>query len=276
MSETTKRLPSLQPLTPERHGKMGWQRFTHYGFARSDVLAPLAAAEVVTAALSLPIAFLHQGDGWQLVAVLGLLPGQNLFIAPDGHWSGGYVPAALRSYPFRRGQVDGGPEPILCIDEGSGLLVENGGDPFFNPEGTLTKPVADVWHFMVEAAKGSAQLSAACTVLAEADLFESWPITVELGTGNQQVQGLYRTSEKNLNSLNDEAFIRLRRLGLLPLLYAQMLSAGHMVKMCELAAGYQRRVAEAERKRAAVVLSENSDPFASEEILNVDWSRFRI
>lgn len=113
-------MSNLQPVTLARHAARRWHRYGHYGFAATTACVPLAAAELAKAALSLPLAFIETEGEWTLAAVLGLLPGQNLYIAPNGNWIASYVPAAFRSYPFRVGWNEAG-QAALCVDEGSGL-----------------------------------------------------------------------------------------------------------------------------------------------------------
>jgi hypothetical protein len=75
------------------------------------------------------------------VALQGLENGKNLFVAPDGRWLGGYIPAALRGYPFKVLQDNSEPpRHFLCFDEESDLLVdatEPNSQPFFKEDGTL-------------------------------------------------------------------------------------------------------------------------------------------
>ncbi|KQT51936.1 hypothetical protein ASG43_20820 [Aureimonas sp. Leaf454] len=277
MSTTT----AIHPLSRERHKGMGWQRFTHYGFARPVALASLAAPEVTKAALHLPLAFYPENGAWKLGAVLGLEPGQNLFVAPDGRWLGGYTPATLRSYPFRIGRPAGTEEAVLCIDEASGLLVEGGGEPFFTDGGEIGASLAGIWSFLLEVAKGEAQLSAASALIAEAGLIEPWPIALKDGEATRNVEGLHRIGEEKLGALDDAAFSRLRRSGVLALVYAQMLSTGHFTKLGELAEAHARAARdEAERRRSAEVAAATApaEPafgggFAFGQSLDVDWSK---
>ncbi|MDY8108868.1 SapC family protein [Fulvimarina sp. 2208YS6-2-32] len=267
---------AIQPLTPERHGERGWTRFSSYAFAAGRALAPLAAPEVSRAALELPLGFVAHEKGWQLVAVLGLAPGQNLFVGPDGRWHGGYVPAALRSHPFYIGRAESSDQMILCIDETSGLLAQEDGEPFFDGAGQLTQPMADVWTFMQEVARGEAQLNAACARLAENDIIEPWLISLKDGENERKVEGLHRVSEDKLNALDDETFGTLRRAGIVALAYAQMLSAGHIPKLGELARAHARHAEEAERRRqsaASAAPQETGHSFAPSESLDIDWSK---
>jgi hypothetical protein len=269
--------PAIHPLSRERHKGLGWQRFGDYGFARATALAPLAAPEVTKAALHLPLAFYPESGAWKLGAILGLQPGQNLFVAPDGRWLGGYTPATLRSYPFRIGRSPGSEEAILCIDESSGLLVQNGGETFFEENGEIGASVAGIWSFIIEVAKGEAQLSAACALIAEAGIIEPWPIELKDGEATRNVEGIHRIGEEKLGALDDETFARLRRSGVLALVYAQMLSTGHFARLGELADAHARAARdEAERRRTAETAPPQpafNSGFAFGQSLDVDWSK---
>ncbi|WAJ28700.1 SapC family protein [Antarcticirhabdus aurantiaca] len=272
--------PVIQPLTFERHGTSGWRRFSDYGFARGAALAPLAAAEVVTAMMSMPLALVPQNGGWQLVAMLGIGPGTNLFVGPDGRWIGDYVPAALRSYPFRIGRVAENDQAILCIDETAQLPLGAGVEPFFAGEKALSPAVSSIWSFLLEIAKGEAQLTRACGLLAEAGIVEPWPITVGTGDQARTVEGLHRLSEAKLAALSDEQLGQLRRAGVLSLAYAQIFSGEHLKKLGELAALQARHaeaLVEAARRQSAApapAVQPAGAGFAFGESINVDWSKF--
>ena len=70
-----------------------------------------------------PLFFRRNSDNnsYEPVALLGLKPGQNLFLQHDG-WQAGYVPLSMQRQPFLIGfqqQFDNGvPQqvPVVCID----------------------------------------------------------------------------------------------------------------------------------------------------------------
>ena len=72
----------------------------------------------------MPIAFVEQAGRFVPMAVMGLTPEHNLFVGPEGQWLGGYLPAAMRSYPFRLLRSEGSEQMTLCVDEDSGLVVD--------------------------------------------------------------------------------------------------------------------------------------------------------
>jgi hypothetical protein len=86
----------LAAINPEHHAKKVWKQVANYTFAAADTVIPLVGAELSKAALAMPIGFVKLDDGYQLVAITSLQRGQNLYVAPDGKWLGGYIPAALR------------------------------------------------------------------------------------------------------------------------------------------------------------------------------------
>ena len=94
-------MPNYQAITRENHADKYWQRYTTYNHALTDSVVPLTATELPKAVMTLPVGFIEQGGAFVLVAVLGLQPGKNLFVGPQGRWVGNYIPAAFRSYPFR-------------------------------------------------------------------------------------------------------------------------------------------------------------------------------
>ena len=88
-------------ITPESHAKKVWKNVTDYAFAAGETVIPLVGAELSKVVPVMPIGFVKQETGYQLVAITSLQPGQNLYVAPDGKWLGTYIPSALRGYPFR-------------------------------------------------------------------------------------------------------------------------------------------------------------------------------
>src|ERR1700754_2212225 len=72
-----------EPLSLEAHGGLGVEPVAKpYAFTASTNLIPLTVTEFAPAALSYPVIFV--GDNRQPVAVLGLRPGENLFVSEDG------------------------------------------------------------------------------------------------------------------------------------------------------------------------------------------------
>lgn len=228
-------MPNIQPLTLEKHGSKRWLRNPSYAYAANDVVAPLVMAEIPTAAAALPIGFMLHEGACVPVAVLGLVPGQNLFVDSTGRWLGQYIPAFYRSYPFHLVPTDDG-NHVLCIDESSGLITDGPqGEPLFTPDHKPVKAIADVLAFLGGINASRKATEGMCRVLQKHNLIQPWPLTLQTGNRERKVEGLMRIDEAALNALPAEAFLELRNTGALPMVYSQLLAMQNISMLSQLA-----------------------------------------
>jgi SapC len=217
-------------ISRENHGSKTWSRPQNYGFAGADALAPVVGAELGAAALSIPLGFLEQGGRFSIVAVLSLVPGQNMFVAPDGRWLGSYVPACFRTYPFRMLPQQGTDKLVLCTDEESGLIHDEGsvGEKFFDEEGGISPALKPIFDLLMEVERSRWATGLAVAALAEAGVIRHWDIKVKSEQGQQAISGLHRIDEGALRSLPNDLFLKLRAASALPVAYTQLLSGGQI------------------------------------------------
>lgn len=229
-------MPNFQVVSRQRHGDKRWLRYSGYAFAIRDAVLPLALSELPKAVMSLPLAFLPLGggQGYQVVAVMGLQSDQNLHIASDGRWLQGYIPAACRSYPFRMAMSTDG-QQVLCVDEDSGLLSEEAGEAFFAVDGQPSPEVLEVMSFLQVAEQGCSQAVAAAGVLAKHSLLRPLLLRVQTVDGERSVEGLLQVDEAALNRLPPDVLLELRDAGALLLAYCQLLSLQHFQGLSQLA-----------------------------------------
>lgn len=71
-----------------------------YAFAAGAQTVPVVAGEFGEACKDYPVFFVPEDGGLRAVALLGLRAGENLFVDERGRWTGRYIPALLRCYPF--------------------------------------------------------------------------------------------------------------------------------------------------------------------------------
>jgi hypothetical protein len=223
-------MAELAAITPERHAKKVWKHVTDYAFVAEDAGIPLVGAELGKAALAMPIGLIKIDAGYQLVAITSLQPGTNLYVAPDGKWLGGYIPAALRGYPFQLAQQEGAGEFILCINEASGLVVEDvdDGNAFFDDQDQPTQGIKDILNFLNQIRASRDVTQGAVNALADASLIVPWKINLKQGEKVVPVKGLYSVDEAALNKLDDEDFLAVRKAGGLAIAYAQLFSMNQL------------------------------------------------
>jgi len=268
------RTPQFVGISREHHAGKKWQRSTGYGFASTSMLAPVVGVEIARAALAMPLAFFLEADRFVFAAVLSLVPGHNMMVAPDGRWLGGYIPACFRAYPFALLPQPGTDQTVLCIDAASGLLVEanSAGENFFDQDGNVTPDLKQTFDFLKGWERSRKATDVAVSALAESGVIQAWPITLKTGEADQTIAGLHRIDEAALNALSDDAHLKLRKASALPIAYAQMLSMGQL-GIFEQLARLQAQLRAQQTSSLVAALPENIDSLF--EMPGDDIVRFR-
>ena len=228
-------MPKYQAISGERHANKHYQNSTTYTFASANIIVQLVASELPKAIMSLPVGFIKQAGGFIPVAVLGFQHGVNLLVAPDGRWIGPYVPLVFRAYPFRL-ELTENSQKVLSIDEDSGLLGNGSeGERLFTEEGLLSRSVLDILNFLNQIDQSRLVTRVGCSIFQEYGLIRTWPITLKAYSGEQQIRGLFQIDEAAFNRLSDEALLRVREAGALPIVYCQLLSKQNLSFLGQLA-----------------------------------------
>lgn len=231
---------SLTPITLQDFASRRWMPHAYFTFAQGRGLVELTASELPRAACCLPIGFLPQAEGGYLpVALFGIDPARNLFVARDGSWLGGYVPARLQAAPFALAQTETG-ETILCVDDS---LVAADGDmglPFFTSDGQPSAALIQARDFLGAISDNRVVTLAACTALHNAGLLQPWDILIPTLQGNQRLEGLFCIDETKLNQIDAATLQSLRDCGALGMAYCQLIAMQHTAKLGELAEAHAR------------------------------------
>ena len=175
-----------------------------------------------------PIVFQKDERGvFHPLALLGLEPGQNLFLRPDG-WDAHYLPLAIERQPFLIGK-DAAGEPVLHIDldhprirpDGEPLFLEHGGSA------PLLERIASVMRALHEGADATAGFVRTLLDLAllESFVFEA---TLPRGLGRVRLAGLYTIAEERLHALDADALATLARSAYLEPVYMAVASLSHL------------------------------------------------
>jgi hypothetical protein len=243
-------MANFVPVERSRHAEKAWQRVTSFSFAATDAVLPLVGSEFGKAALAMPIVFVEQSGRYAPMAMMSPIAGRNLFVGPAGQWLGSYMPAAMRSYPFFLVRVEGSEESAVCVDEDSGLVIDADGtaENFFEADGSLSPATKGVLDFLSEIQRNRQHTELAVAALADAGLIQPWPFQVANESQTTQVNGLFRVNEAALNALDDEAFLKLRKMGALPLAYLQLVSMAQ-VTVFERLIGLQKQLAPRQERQ---------------------------
>ena len=238
-------MPQYQPVTRSTHGARHFRRPADHRHLADQASVPLVAQELPRIALQQPIAFIEREGGFVPIAILSLHQGRNLFVTADGRWLAPYLPLLYQTYPFALG-VQQGERFVLAFDEDSGLLSDTEGDPFFDGD-EMSAPLKKVLEDLAAVARARNATKAICDALVEHELIVPWEIRVGAGEAEQSVAGLYRIDEARFNALKASAFLALRAVGALPVVYCQLLSMQQLPMLARLASIHAEIGADAAR-----------------------------
>jgi hypothetical protein len=231
------------PLTKTDHSHQGWRKAESMAFATEQSAVPVLLDELPHLIPTLPLALIqHKTDDgssrYELVALLSVTQKLNLFVAPNGRWLGGYIPAEFRGYPFRLIPEPSSGRHVLCFDKDSGQLSEQpqaDGEAFFDAEGNLSPSMQKVMNFLKQCEHSRQLTQNAVDALTQHGLIMPWPIKLNAGEADtNEVNGVFRIDEAALRNLNGDALKALSDANALSLAYAQLLSQHRLQALSKL------------------------------------------
>jgi len=245
-------MPTWQAIQSRQHLNAGWRPPTDYRHTQQDALAPITISEFSQSLPHYSLAFTQQSGEYQLVAILSLQSGLNLFVdANNNRWQAPYIPACYRSYPFNLLPNQKG-DLVVCIDSDSGLFHEQAeadDKPLFNADGQPTETLQKTIDFMQQRHKQQILTQQAVNQLAEHNLIQPWSVQIKTGSGEndvQDVKGLFRIDEKSLKVLKSDALSNMIQSGALAIAYAQLFSMNQINQLAERAKYHARQQSKPE------------------------------
>ncbi len=219
-----------EPLSSDAHGTLGLKPLdAPFAFAAAAHILPLQVSEFGLAALSYPVIF--AGEQKAPMAILGIRPGENLFISAEGRFEeNAYIPGFMRRYPFVLAGGEGQDQQlIVCIDRDAPMLAEGGEIPLF-VDGQLSSFAQNAVEFCSNFETERRRTDLFVAKLRDLDLFEpkAATFTPRLADGTQgepiQVADYFAVSEERLNKLSDTDLRELHVTGALRQISAHLIS----------------------------------------------------
>jgi len=213
------------PVSRTKHRDKALSRNRNYLFAKSTTLVPVHFEDLFASVVHMPMVFYQRDDITEIVAVLGLEKGNNLFVGDDGSWPIDFVPAAFRCHPFSAVDLEDG-DATIVYREGCDLVVDrNDGDPFFNADGTEGEVFKSLVSLAVAFKQQKVRTRAACSLLAEFELLKPLIPSFERDDGSViRLGNLFGIDQIKFNALQDKKFRKLRETCAVDLVYAHLFS----------------------------------------------------
>lgn len=161
------------PVNSQTHKDVSVKMTGTYGFAKHVNSVPILAAEFTASSTDCVIVFTRSQDAVFPAVLLGVESDQNEFIDEDGFWTGKYVPAFLRRYPFIFAQSTEEKQLALCIDEEfEGINSDGVGERLFDSDGERTQYLENKLQFTAQFRNQHLQTKIFCARLIELGLLE--------------------------------------------------------------------------------------------------------
>ena len=225
---------NVVPLSKERHKDWYLRPIESFEFTRNTNSLFIAALEFNKVAREYPIVFGKNADGKAFpVALLGMTPGQNLYLNETGEWLAEYIPAYVRRYPFivaSDPQESGNRKLTVCIDEAfPGFNQSEEGNKLFQESGEESAIIVQAIEFLKEYNQHLELTQAFCDKLNELGLLEPMQATVKLNSGDEQsMTGFMGINREKLKKLRAKVLSELVKTDFLELIYAHLASLSNI------------------------------------------------
>lgn len=231
-SVPTPAVAHVTALDRDKHAQLKFAPSNRFAFSADLVLIPIMLAEWAHMARQCPIAFLPQaGQAPLAVALVGQPGGKNLWLDRRGRWTGPYVPAFLRRYPFALAQT-GDDQFTLCIDAECKGFNDKHGEALFDPEGGPTPLVQGALQMLGELQRQHTATLAFAARLQAAGVLIDALAEARLADGRHaSLQGVQVVDTALLQALPADDVLAWFGNGDLERVHAHLLSLGHLPEL---------------------------------------------
>lgn len=230
-----------QPLDAKRHGQAGLTATRDFSFARGTNSIAINAVEFFEAAKHYPIVF--TGEELPMPGVIVGLEQRNYFIDRRGMWKhDAYIPAYVRKYPFLFLDVPEQQQLVLCVDEGAPQYREKASAeaPALFDGKAPSALCRNALAFCTEYHQHYLSTVALARDIKNAGLLEPMQSNSKLSTGRTiGLGGFYIIDEKRLVELPDATVLDFHKRGIMPLLYASLMSGLNWKRLADMASAQE-------------------------------------
>jgi hypothetical protein len=210
----------LEPLSSQTHADFRLRAFDKIPLLADQHAVPVTVEEFPMVQRFMPIIF-SVGDEPVPLALMGLNEGVNTFFDAEGKLTetNFYVPAYIRRYPYLLARLRPDTDELsLCFDPTAGLI----GEP--------TETTKNILQFNEQFEQAGARTGMFMKELKELGLLMDGEVSIQPDGAAQPFvyRGFMMVDENKLNELRGDQLRKIAQNGMLPLIYAHLLSLAMM------------------------------------------------
>lgn len=240
------------PVSSKKHGKTSVKTGENFQFASNVNSVPLTASEFADAGAEYPIVFAGEGDNIVPTAILGVAGEKNAYVGADGTWTGRYIPAFIRRYPFVFSQQTEDNQLILHIDESfEGCNTKDKGERLFDGDGNQTTYLKSVLNFLQDYQQRFNRSRAYCKRLVELELLRPMQAQFTMPDGQQRsLTGFMTVDREKLKSLEASTIMQMLSTDELECTFLHLASMRHFAEVADRAGQVEDAKAAPEFERS--------------------------
>ncbi|MGS0679612.1 SapC family protein [Shewanella sp. 125m-7] len=230
---------NIVPLNSDNHLNLLISESQDYSRFADQNLIPVVFHEFHQLATEFPLVFVKNSETGQFipVAMMGIKNSLNLY-CQTSDWPAAVRPRGFNNAPLSLVKTSQDSDNVLvCIDTSSSLVTESNetAQRVFNDDKEQSEYLKKRTQALLEIAAFNEQTNNICQLIASKELFTVKQLTVKLAQSQQpiNIDGVYVIDEQTLNQLSNEEFLSLKEKGLLPLIYAHLLSLQQIPRLIE-------------------------------------------
>ncbi len=216
-------------MTKEQHGELALSApAKRYQFCSNVRAIPITISEIPAAMKDYPVVLMSAEQPIPL-AIMGLVDDVNLFVDENGDWEENrYIPGYVRRYPFGIAAEASGERMAIVIDAGFEGLAPGGEAPLFENDEPASNTQTAI-EFCKTYERDRIMTEEFTKRLAPYEIIhgQTAQYTPQGAAEPQAFAQYFGIDEEKLNALSDEQILELRKSGMLPILYAMMMSLGN-------------------------------------------------
>lgn len=210
-----------KPLNKEEDKELRFVGQDNYKHVRSTIFLPLSLGEIVHACKSYHVVFIREEDSFIPIGILGYKEGDNIFVSKSGEWKKGvYIPAIARAYPF--GIAKQGDQFIVVYDAAYDGFNKKDGLKLLKDDGEVNSDAENIIKFVNDVYSALFQTKELLKPLDE--LLKPANLNVEKDGQKYVIENVLIVDEEKLAKLDSDKFVSFRNSGLLPFIYAHLIS----------------------------------------------------
>jgi len=225
----------VTPVTRKAHGKLSLKKGATYEFARETNAVPVVLAEFPRACADYAIVFTDASEGLIPAVILGVRDKENAYVAKDGSWDAGYIPAFVRRYPFVFATDAKAETFTLMIDQNySGFNTEGKGERLFDSDGEHTAFLTNTLNFLREYQAHFGRTRAFGKKLDELGLLEPVEARVPLPKDpDRRLTGFRIVNRDKLKALSGDVLAQMIKTDELELVFLHLFSLRNLNRLQE-------------------------------------------